>query len=433
MNETSVTSKFKFWQWKIFAVLWVTYGAFYLCRVNLSIALPDIMKEFNCCKAEVGAIASAMFIAYAIGQFINGQLTDRFGARKLVTLGIFVSVLMNIIFGFSTVLNVMMILWFVNGYFQAMGWPGVIKTMANWFPIKTRGKISGLFGSCYQIGNALSWLLAGYLTSHYGWRTAFWVPAIIFAGVGVMFYISSRNTPESICLPSIEEYEAQKESNTTTTEVKCAAKEEYLGFKYTLKQTVGNPKVWLVGLSFMCLDVIRYGFLLWAPTYMFEQQGATISQAAWKAVALPLAGTLGAITAGWLTDKFFGSRRAPVIAIMLTFLGIFSLIYPKIPAHNWILSMVCLLVIGFMTYGPHVLMVGTVAMDFGTRKGAASAAGFIDALGYVGATLTGVGTGWLIDHYGWNSAFYFWVIAAFLGAILSAVLWKYKPEQGKYM
>jgi sugar phosphate permease len=188
-----------------------------------------------------------------------------------------------------------------------------------------------------------------------------------------------------------------------------------------------------VGLAFLCLDVIRYGFMLWAPTYLFEVQHANISQAAWKSIALPVAGVLGAITAGWATDKFFGSRRAPVIAMMLALLGVFAFIFPKIPAQHWVLSMICLLVIGFMTYGPHVLMVGAIAMDFGTRKGAASAAGFIDALGYVGASLAGVLSGYLIDHTGWNAAFYFWVSCAFVGAVLSAILWKYKPAKGRYM
>ncbi|HDM75708.1 MAG TPA: hypothetical protein ENG51_04470 [Deltaproteobacteria bacterium] len=78
-------------------------------------------------------------------------------------------------------------------------------------------------------------------------------------------------------------------------------------------------------------------------------------------------------------------------------------------------------------------MVTSVPMDYGTRKAASSAAGFIDALGYVGATVAGVGTGWLVDNYGWNYAFYFWASGAFIAGILMAFLWKYVPSKGRYM
>lgn len=117
---------------------------------------------------------------------------------------------------------------------------------------------------------------------------------------------------------------------------------------------------------------------------------------------------------------------------MLFALAIFAWLYPIIPPGNWVLSLFCLLVIGFMTYGPHVLMVGTVAMDFGTRKAASSAAGFIDCFGYIGAALTGIGSGWLIDKYNWNGAFYFWVAGALIAAILMALLCNYKPAMEKY-
>jgi len=71
---------------------------------------------------------------------------------------------------------------------------------------------------------------------------------------------------------------------------------------------------------------------------------------------------------------------------MLVLLEISAWLFPRIPAGRWVLGLVCLLVVGFMTYGPHVLMVGTVPMDFGTRKAASSATRFIDCMGYVGAS-----------------------------------------------
>ena len=415
---------FKHWRKRVFLTTWITYSTFYLCRVNMSIAVPGIMDEFGYSKTAMGGVMTALLIAYAAGQFINGQLGDKFGARRLITLGILVSALLNIAFGFSPGITVMIAIWALNGYFQSMGWAPSVKTIANWFPPYIRGKMGGLLGSSYQIGNAYSWALAGFVTGLLGWRWAFWVPAIIFIISGIHWYIRGRNAPEEVGLPTIED-----EANRIESQVK---EDVHLGFSYTLKLLAQNRRIWIVAFSLFWLNIVRYGFISWAPTYMFEVQKATISIAAYKAIALPIAGSLGALCAGWLTDKYFQSRRAPVAAIMLFLLGLFAWLYPQVPVESWVLSLLCLLVIGFMTYGPHVLIVTTMPMDLGTRKAASSVAGFIDGFGYIGAGLTGVFSGWLIDNYSWNAAFYFWVISAIIAAILMVTLWKYKPETGKY-
>ena len=89
--------------------------------------------------------------------------------------------------------------------------------------------------------------------------------------------------------------------------------------------------------------------------------------------------------------------------------------------------------IGFTTYDAHMVIVATVPMDYGIRKAACSAAGFIDGFGYIGAGLVRVGTGWLVDRWGWNAEIYFWVISAFIAAGLMALLRTYKPPKNKYL
>ncbi|MDH5734318.1 MAG: MFS transporter, partial [Candidatus Bathyarchaeota archaeon] len=239
---------FKRWQLKIFAIAWTTYALFYLTRANLSIAVPGIMDEYGYTKTMLGSVGSALFATYAIGQFINGQLGDKFGARKLVTIGIIVSALANIAFGFTTTIFMMILLWAINGYFQATGWPLNVKTLANWFSINERGKIAGLYGSCYQVGNALSWLLAGYLAETYGWRFVFWIPALIFGVSSILYYFGIRNSPESIGLPSIEGHMKQstlgrlKKKTTLGRSAKKPLDEEHLGFGFTLRRTFANPR-----------------------------------------------------------------------------------------------------------------------------------------------------------------------------------------------
>ena len=391
----------------------------------MSIAIPGIMDEYGYTKTTMGLILTALFGAYAFGQFVNGQLGDKFGGRIMVSLGLILSAVFNLLFGFSSIFTAMVVIWALNGYVQSMGWAPTVKTVANWFPRRMRGRIGGILGSSYQIGNALSWLLAGLLAAYLDWRWLFYVPAIILAAAAVHWYVRGRNAPEVVGLPSLEE----EEQGETREE---ALPDHHLGFRYTLGAVLSSPHIWCMAFGLFFLNIVRYGFMDWAPTYMFEVQKAHISVAAYKAMAIPLAGSLGAIFAGWLSDKVFHLRRAPASAIMLLALVFFTWLFPQIPGRNWVASLAVLIMIGFLTYGPHVAIVTYAPMDFGTRKAAASAAGFIDGMGYIGAALTGVASGFLADHFGWNAAFYLWMGGAFGAAVLMLLIWNYRPKLTEY-
>jgi len=412
------------WQKKMFWLMWITYAAFYLGRVNISVAMPGIAQEFGLSKTSLGVVLSALFAMYAIGQFINGQLGDKLNSRVIITIGLLSSAVLNIFFGLTGgLIGVMVVIWGLNGYFQSMGWGPTVKAMANWFPSKNRGKIAGRLGTSYILGGALSWLLAGTIIKYFDWRATFWIPALIMAGIAIHWYLRSNNAPEEIGLPSVEE----QEQGIARTEAQV---DEHIGFRETLKITLRNPYIWFTAFGLFGLNIVRYGFMSWAPTYMFEEQEATISMAAYKAIAFPVAGGLGAILAGWASDKLFQNRRAPVAFFMLIALAVFCYLYRIVPGDNWVISLVILLLIGFFTFGPHILIVAALPADLGSRKAASSVTGFIDAMGYVGASITGVGTGYLIEHFSWDAAFYFWITGALMAAAMMTFVWKFEQTQG---
>ena len=192
----------------------------------------------------------------------------RFGARRVplasghspkISVPV-TSAALNFLFGFSTALGMMMVLWGLNGYFQAMGWSPSVKTLANWFPPERRGKMAGLYASSYQMGNVAAWLLGGYLV-HYGWRYVFWVPAGLFLLSAIHCRVRVRNAPEDIGLPAIEEYSRGEVRQETEGD-------RYLGLRYTLLRTVGSSQVWRAGLAYLFMSVVAYGLLYWIPTYL---------------------------------------------------------------------------------------------------------------------------------------------------------------------
>jgi OPA family glycerol-3-phosphate transporter-like MFS transporter len=175
------------------------------------------------------------------------------------------------------------------------------------------------------------------------------------------------------------------------------------------------------------LDAVRYGFLDWAPGHLAELHGTGALPAALKTAVLPLAGAVGAFSSGWLTDRFFQSRRAPVCALMLGAVGMLTLVYRLVADLSALPTVVTLALAGFCLFGAQILLVGTAAQDFARRGATAAAAGFIDFVGHMGAFSGDVVTGWMLRHYGWGGAIRWWAFAAFVSALLITSLWRARP------
>ena len=433
------------WQRRIFASVWITYFAYYLCRYNMPMAKSRLCDTFSWSATDFGIVVTALLLMYAVGQFVNGQLADRFGTRVIASIGVLGSVAMNLaVFAVvlladpdavnsSKVLVLVVLFWGANGFFQAMGWSPMVRAMAHWFPSSSRGKVMGVVGTCYQLGGAFSWFVAFFLTGYYvtrfggDWRLVFLVPAVMFAAVVIFFFFSIRNRPEDVGLPALESEGPPRPEGERGPERTIAQ---------NVASTLKNPYLWIVALTFFFLDLNRYGFVNWLPAYLDDHAEETTStlmanfKDVMKRCIHPLAGSVGVILAGWATDRFFGGRRAPVIAALLVVLGVSSALFPYVdPGRTWLILLV-VAVIGFCTYGPHILMVGHAAQDFGKKEGAAGAAGFIDSMGYIGASLAGVGPGLLIDATGYGYRFTFIVLglAAIVGALLISIMWKVGPE-----
>ncbi|MHB8063368.1 MAG: MFS transporter, partial [Ruminiclostridium sp.] len=168
----------KKWQFKVFALCWAAYASAYLCRTNLSIALPDMMESFRWSKTSVGLIGSAFFWAYAIGQLINGYIGDKVQTRKFIFFGLGTASLINIVVGFSSNLWLVIILWAANGFLLSTLWGPIVKTISVWFSSSQRNKVAIGMSMSMIGGYLLSWGLVGIIVAFTSWSWAFWIPGI---------------------------------------------------------------------------------------------------------------------------------------------------------------------------------------------------------------------------------------------------------------
>ena len=108
----------------------------------------------------------------------------------------------------------------------------------------------GFWCTCYQIGSAIATFFAAYVLGHWGWQSAFSVPAAVLLFIAVIYILFHKDTPEKVGLPPISEYHGEK-AEQAPEKIDEPEKEGDKG--RIIKEVLSHPIVWLMGLSYFCL------------------------------------------------------------------------------------------------------------------------------------------------------------------------------------
>ena len=421
-------------QTRVFWLLWSAYASYYLCRVNFAVAQPAILKEFpDWTAAQIGTIPSAYAAVYAIGQIVNGTLGQRYGARRMMTVAMLIASLANVLFYFTSSFETMRLLWVLNGWGQSAGWSLMVGTISTWNTSARRGTLIGRLSTCYQVGNVASWLLAGALCDSVGWRAAFLVPGLFMLPMAAVFFTFLRDTPEQAGFAPVRDDVTKESPPAAGDEQNPASESGWATTWYVLKLTLTNRIIWILAIGFFVLNAVRYSFMNWTVQYMADFHGRSIKNSALTAIMVPLAGSLGALWAGWASDVWFGKRRVPVCVLMLLGLSLVCGVMTTIPQGSWVVATGFLGLAGFMIYGPDMLISGAATADLSHPRAGSLATGLTMCLGALGAIFSGAGIGYLKDLAHGNWSVVFWVLAGMtlLPAALLTSIWNARPKERK--
>jgi len=413
-DSAEVARRFRYWRFRVMYGSLAGYAFFYFVRKNMSMATKSITDEFHFSNTQWGVVLSVATIVYSVSKFLSGVVGDRANPRYLLGLGLLLAAVVNLFFGFGASLGFFIVVWALNNLFQGTGVPPCVRLLTYWYSPREIGRAWGIWNSSHQIGGAIIVVVAGWLVGHFGWRSAFWVPGIFC--VAASFWIMNRLTdsPESHGLPPIEVFRG---------EVTADSVEPPLPFRQIFRRHIlGNGGVWLVSVANFFVYVVRIGIFDWSPKYLMEAKGFGLAQAAVALSGFELAGIFGAYGAGWLSDRVFHGRRGPVSVIYMAVLTGFLIALFYIPAGRVGLISACLVALGFLVYGPQML-VAVAAADYATKVAASSAVGLTGLFGYIGASVCALATGILVDRFGWNAAIAFYAGSSVIGTLLLAATW----------
>ena len=374
LPKERVDKEYKKLRLQVFLGIFIGYAGYYLVRKNFSIAMPAL-EQMGFDKADLGWALSAVSIAYGISKFVMGTVSDHSNARVFIPLGLIASAVIMTVMGLipwtvsSLSIMLMFCILFVNGWVQGMGWPPCGRVMVHWFSVRERGVKMSIWNIAHNIGGALMAPLAVFGITIFGvWGGAFYFPAMVAVVIAVIAYLLVRDTPQSCGLPPIELYKPEE-----CTQAYSSEQEKELSTKDILFGHVFNNKLlWIIAFANAFIYFVRYGVLDWAPMYLEQVKHMDLANSSWSYFAFEIAGIFGTILCGWLSDKVFRGRRAPVTIIYM--LLVMLAVYVYWNSASAMVTNVAMAAIGFLIYGP-VMLIGVSALDLVPKKAAGTAAG----------------------------------------------------------
>lgn len=409
-------------QLRTFALTWVGYASYYATRKNLSVVKSRLHDTLGVSMTALGEIDTLYLACYALGMFASGTLGDRIGARRLLTLGMLGSAAMALFFGLSSSLAAFAVAFALNGLFQSTGWPGSVKAMQPFFSPGARGRVMGLWTMNYQVGGLLATALATFILVRWGWRAAFLWPAAWVAGVGLLLATCLVERPEERGLPPIDDGRDSRDGEVPAPTARLTGGP-------SLGELLRLPILWALGGSYFGLKMIRYSLLFWLPFYLKQHLHYSEGQAGYLSMPFELGGVPGSFVVGWLSDRYFPTRRLRLAVPMLFILGGALLAYQALGGQGMVVNAALLAVVGFLLFGPDSLLSGTMAQDLGGRAATGRVAGIINGMGSVGAIFSPLMVAEFTRRLGWDALFYgFFALTVVAGCLLGVAAQLNQPR-----
>lgn len=410
--------------------LGLTYASLYMGRYNFNVYRNHARELHGLTDAQVGLIATVGFWVYATSLLVNGPLAEKIGGRRAILIGVGGASLLNLAIALflrgpandGNVVLGLSLLYGANMYFQSFGAISVVKVNSAWFHWRERGLIGGVFGSMISLGYFLALGIGGLIYANLPYWALFLVPSGVLAAMLLVDLVLVRDRPGTAGLADFDTGDEAQHGGKADGE---------LTFREVVGRVLRHPVLQVLAVAEFCTGVVRQGLLLHYGRFLAQvhhvTEKATPGRYQIASIGITVGGILGALLCGILSDRVFGSRRAPVA--FLFYIGqVVALVALGLAGSSY----AAVVLVGFACmwiFGVHGMLSGTASMDFGGKRAAATAAGLLDGVQYLGSGLVGVGLGALLDRYHWSIWPYALVPFSIAGGALMLKLWNARPAR----
>lgn len=417
-------SNFRKEQWKMLLVTSFCYLFFYTGRHNFGWAANGMASDLGISYSMIGWISFSMLLGYAFGQFINGNLADRFNPRIMVPLGAFLSISSNFAISFAGDPVLILVLWAMNGYFQSMAWAPGSRLITNWWREEERGKAFGFYTMAAGSSSVITYLLSiVLLQQNMEWRMLFRIPVLFLLAASLVFLLIARGKPSDKGFPDLDHTGGASHGRNDPGD--SGRKDNNWRDRY--KAVFTNRNFLIASLAMGFESMARYGLIIWVPVHYLGSNWKEDPHYLWVTILMPLGMALGAGTFGAISDTLFrGNRIASIRFGMLASAGIALLIF-LMPMAHMVVAGTLMFLAGFFVYGPQANFWPLSPELLGT-KNTGTGIGFMNMTAYLFAACGEPLLGHVIDWSG-NTSFIFLIVAVIcLLSVVSISFVSYKSR-----
>jgi len=411
-------------RWFLVIWLFVLSAVSYLDRVNLSIASGSIADAYHLTDVQLGPVFSALVFGYALFQTVGGYLADRFGPRRVLTAGVlwwgvFTALTALVPAQINHALLLFISVRFLLGAGEAVMYPAGNQFVARWIPVRERGIANGWIFAGVGAGAGLTPPLITYFMIHYGWRSSFWVCAVIGCAAGAVWFVAARDNPSQH--PRVSPVElAVIESGLRVSTEHTEAPKNAAPALVPWSRVVSSREVWAITISYFCYGYVAWIFFSWFFRYLAKVRGLNLKSSAFYSMLPFLAMLVCCLVGGFLNDRLT-KRHGPrlgrcilaafAMALAAAFIAFGSQVQGVRLASVFLAGGAGALYLSQSSYW-------SVTADIAGRS-AGSVSGFMNMGGQLGGALTGSLTPWIAAQYGWTASF---LVAAGL-CLFGAICW----------
>jgi len=395
-------------RWAILAMLFVVTTINYADRATISIAGPEIKKALGLSPVEMGYIFSAFAWSYVLAQLPGGWLLDRFGSKITYFFSIFLWSLFTLFqgtVGFLTggaAVAALFALRLLVGVAEAPSFPGNSRITSAWFPTHERGLAAAIFNSAQYFATVLFAPLMGWLVHSYGWQSVFYFMGAL--GIVLAFvWLKTIHAPKDHPGISASELKYIEDGGALVDldGAKASAKVAQVRTWACIKELLSNRMLLGVYVGQYCITTLTYFFLTWFPVYLVQDRGMTILKAGFVASLPAIAGFLGGLFGGWLSDRLAKSgcslsvsRKTPIVLGMLMSTSMIACNYIET-------DMLVIAVMSLAFFGKGVGALGwAVVSDTSPKEAGGLSGGLFNTFGNTAGITTPIVIGYIVQGTG---------------------------------
>ena len=298
-------------------------------RANLSIAGSAMATDLGINSLQLGAVFSAFAMAYVLAQIPAGWLLDRFDAPKIYGVSLVLWSICTLLQGFvgwmsaAWALAVLFGLRFLLGLVESPLSPANSYITATWFPLRERGLATSIYNSAQYVSVLIFVPLMGYLVHLAGWESVFWFMGVLGLVFAVFWFAWVRN-PQDHPRISSDELEYLHAGGALSSDKSSSKSSDRTAFFRFIPIFLRSRMMLSVFLSQYCLTSLQYFFLTWFPIYLVKGRGLDILTVGFLAAVPAVAGFIGGLLGGWLSDRLLRrgasistARKVPFVTGML--------------------------------------------------------------------------------------------------------------------